>query len=186
MNKRSKSLLAAVAAGLALAAIGASQAQMQQIDPNKAKQMQTGPQIGPTPQLQLKPDLIIQSMGLSQEFCMEGCGDTWTRELQVNRIAAERCYWRATVKNIGAGPSVAGKVKVVYQSLNGPITLMADMPPLRAGAAEHVVVPFNNANMRNLYWRFNTSFAGTADATNTNAESNESNNTNNTRMSPVS
>lgn len=186
MNKHNNFLLAMAGVGLALTLVGGTQAQMQQIDPNKAKQMQTGPQYqGPTPQLQLKPDLTILSMGMSQEFCLEGCGDVWTRELQVNRLPAERCYWQVQVKNIGAGPSVAGKVKVEYQSLNGPITLMADMPALRAGQAHMVVVPFNNARPRNLYWLFNTPFVGTADSTNTNAESNETNNTANVRMTPT-
>lgn len=187
MNKHNKFLLFAVIAGLALAAFGTGQAQIQQqIDPNKARQMQSGPQKHPTPQLQLKPDLIVHSMGMSQEFCLEGCGDTWTRELQVNRLPAERCYWQATIKNIGAGPAVAGKVRVEYQSLAGPIRLMADMPALRPGEAKVVVVPFNNARPKNLYWLFNTPFVGTADATNSNAESNESNNTLNVRMTPTS
>lgn len=167
---------AALAAAFALLVLADGVLAQPQINPNQAKPY-PGFQPKVTPQLQLKPDLIIQSMGFSQEFCLDGCGDLWPRELQVMRIAAERCAWQVTVKNQGNGGSRAGKVQVRYDSIAGPITLVADMPAIRAGQFARVVVPFNNARPRNLYWNFNTSFHAMADATNTSQESNEGNNT---------
>lgn len=134
------------------------------------------PRGGVTPTLHLQADLVIQSMGFSHEFCLLQCSDQWSRELQVSRIQIEGCAWKVAVRNRGNARSRPGTVRLQYQSIDGPVVQQAPLPAIAPGHVANVVVPFNNARIRNPYWRFGTPFRATADATNTTPESDESNN----------
>lgn len=129
-----------------------------------------------TPQLQLKPDLVIERMGYTNEFCVSTC-DQWSRELSAERITAESCAWNVTVKNIGSATSSPGKVQVEYDSLGGNVRLLGNMPSIRPGQMANVVVPFNNSRMSYLYRKIHSPFNARADSTNSTVESNEGNNT---------
>jgi len=132
---------------------------------------------GPTPQLNLKPDLVIQNMGFSQEFCTDQCSDTWARELRVYRIKVQQCQWQVTVKNIGNATSKPGQVSLTYTTIAGPAHVHGAMPAIRPGQAKNVLVPFSNRGFRYWYYDFNLPFKAKADSTNTSRESNEGNNT---------
>ena len=149
------------------------------IDPSVIKPgiSQPGKVPGPTPQLRLKPDLIVQSVGYSAEFCESNCSDQWTRELGVTRMSAETCHFVVGVKNIGNATSRAGKVRVQYDSLTTVIQLTGNMPAIRAGQTKSITVPINNARPVYLYRKFRAPIIATADSTNTSAETNERNNT---------
>jgi len=129
----------------------------------------------------LKPDLIVQSAGFSQEFCTSTCSDTWKRELRVSRIDTPNCSWQVEVRNIGASASRAGQVQVTYQSIAGPVRLTTNMPALRSGETKQVVVRLSGVRPAQRYWKLGTSLQTKVDSTNTNAESNERNNTKDVR-----
>jgi hypothetical protein len=178
----SKKAALLIPAALALLSAGAAQAETPTIQ-LKNPAIGVSPTGVKTPPLQLKPDLIIERMGFNAEFCHEMCSDTWSRELRLLRMS-QSCQFQVTVKNIGAGPSQPGQVRVEYQSVAGTNSGTGSMPGLRPGESKIVPVGFNTSRVDWAYFNFYMPFRGMADSTNTSAETNEGNNTKEIRIRP--
>jgi len=125
----------------------------------------------------LKPDLIITSLGFNAEFCTQRCSNQWANELGVTRLNDGGCAFQMIVKNQGNAASNSGKVSVTYPSLGGTVHLSGNVTRLRAGETKSIIIPFNNSRMRYLYWEARGQLKGKADSTNSSRESNEGNNT---------
>ncbi|HEC20713.1 MAG TPA: hypothetical protein ENI97_15475 [Gammaproteobacteria bacterium] len=140
------------------------------VTPNAAKQ----PQV--INRLNLKPDLVITSLGFNNEICTQTCSPQWANELGITRLNDRACAFQMIVKNQGNAASNAGKVTLRYPSMGGPVRLTATMSRLRAGESKTLIIPFNKSRPRYLYWLSNGRLKGKVDISNTSLESNEGNN----------